>query len=194
MKNICTIITIALLSINSFGQDAEKMKQHLTVTLTDKFDKTATISFDHIVPGKHGFDEISSSFKNAFASNNFTIKENSQYVLSMEYKYGYVIAMYRMQYSNLTAQILDLNNNKTIVATIIYDGRFELDPVANAIAVELSKATILNISTPIIVEKQSGTTIKSKEEKLIELKNLFEKQLITQEDYDKQKAVILAEN
>lgn len=194
MKNIYTIITIALLSINSFGQNAEKMKQHLTVKLTDKFDKTATISFDHTVPGKHGFDEISSSFKNAFASHNFTIKENSQYVLRMEYKYGYVIAMYRMQYSNLTAQILDLNNNKTIVATIIYDGRFELDPVANAIAVELSKAATLNISTTPVAKKQTSPTSKSIEEKLIELKNLFEKELITQEDYDKQKAVILAEN
>ena len=43
-------------------------------------------------------------------------------------------------------------------------------------------------------KKQTSPTSKSIEEKLIELKNLFEKELITQEDYDKQKAVILAEN
>ncbi len=194
MKNIYTIIIVSLLSANIFGQDAEKMRKYLKVTFNDKYDKTATISFDHTIPNKHGFDEISASFKNAFASHNFTIKDNPRYILTMDYKYGYVIAQYRMQYSNLTAQILDMNNNKTVVATIVYDGRFELDPVANAIAVELNKAKAPKVATTTVVEKQKAPTTKSKEEKLSELKNLYEKQLITQEDYDKQKAKILAED
>ena len=194
MKNFYTIIAIALLSINTFAQDAEKMKKYLKVTFTDKYDKTATISFDRNNPDKHGFDEISASFKSAFASHNFTINDHSRYILSMDYKYGYVIALYRMQYSNLTAQILDMNNNKTVVATIVYDGRFELAPVANAVAVELNKAVAPKVSTTQSNEKQSNSSTKSKEEKLIELKSLYEKQLISKEDYEKQKTKILAED
>ena len=189
MRKFYTLILIALLGANTFGQDAAKMRKHLTVTYTNKFDKTASISFDHNNPDKHGFEEISAAFKNAFVSHNFTVKDNSQYVLTMDYKYIYVISQYRMQYSNLTAQIIDMNNNKTVVATIVYDGKYELDPVAEAVAVELNKA----VSATPVVEKQSSTKPKSKEEKLSELKNLYEKQLITNEDYDKQKAKILAE-
>jgi hypothetical protein len=187
MKFLLT--TIALLPTIIFAQDANKMKKHLTVTYTPAFDKTASISFDRTNPDKHGFDDISAAFKNAFVSQKFTVSNNAQYVLTMDYKYGYVISQYRMQYSNLTAQILNVNNNKTVVATIVYDGKFELIPVAEAVANELMKAPTL-----IGSEKQSTSKPKTKEEKLSELKNLFEKQLITKEEYEREKAKVLAEN
>lgn len=189
MKFFITTIAISLLPTIIFAQDAKKMKKHLTVTYTSAFDKTASISFDRTNPDKHGFEDISAAFKNAFVSQKFTVSNNPQYVLTMDYKYGYVISQYRMQYSNLTAKVLDLNNNKTVVATIVYDGKFELTPVAEAVATELMKS-----ATPTISEKQNISKQKSKEEKLIELKNLFEKQLITKEEYEREKAKILAEN
>jgi hypothetical protein len=188
MKLLLTSIAIVLLPAIIFAQDAKKMKKHLTVTYTSAFEKTASISFDRTNPDKHGFDNISSAFKNAFASQKFTVNNNPQYVLTMDYKYGYVISQYRMQYSNLSAQILDLNNNKTVVATIVYDGRFELIPVAEAVADELMKAPTQTSS-----EKPSTSKQKTKEEKLLELKDLFEKQLITKEEYEKEKAKVLAE-
>ncbi len=189
MKFLLTIIAIALLPTVIFAQDAKKMKKHLTVAYTSAFDKTGSISFDRTNPEKHGFDDISVAFKNAFVSQKFTVSDNPQYILTMDYKYGYVISQYRMQYSNLTAQVLDLNNNKTVVATIVYDGKFELAPVASAVATELMKAP-----TATNQEKQNKVKPKSKEEKLIELKALFEKQLITKEEYEREKAKILAEN
>jgi hypothetical protein len=192
MKLLLTTIAIALLPTIVFAQDAKKMKKHLTVAYTSGFDKTASISFDRTNPDKHGFDDISSAFKNAFISQKFTVSDNPQYILTMDYKYGYVISQYRMQYSNLTAQVLDLHNNKTVVATIVYDGKFELKPVAEAVAVELQKAAIP--SATATSEKQNASKPKTKEEKLIELKNLFEKQLITKEEYEREKAKVLAEN
>ena len=189
MKLLLTVIAFSLLPTIIFAQDAKKMKKHLTVSYTSAFDKTASISFDRTNPDKHGFDDISAAFKTAFASQNFTITNNLKYVLTMDYKYGYVISQYRMQYSNLTAQVLDLSNNRTVVATIVYDGKFELKPVAEAVATELMKATI-----PTESKKQNTSNPKSKEEKLIELKGLFEKQLITKEEYEREKAKILAEN
>lgn len=188
MKFLLTTILIALLPTIIFAQDAKKMKKHLTVTYISAFDKTASISFDRTNPDKHGFDEISAAFKNAFVSQKFIVSDNPRYILTMDYKYGYVISQYRMQYSNLTAQILDLNNNKTVVATVVYDGKFELKPVAEAVATELMKAP-----NPTTSENKNTSKPKSKEEKLIELKGLFEKELITKEEYDRAKKKILDE-
>jgi len=192
MKLLLTTIAIALLPTIVLSQDAKKMKKHLTVAYTSSFDKTASISFDRTNPDKHGFDDISSAFKNAFISQKFTVSDDPKYILTMDYKYGYVISQYRMQYSNLTAQVLDLRNNKAVVATIVYDGKFELKPVAEAVAAELQKATIPLAASNS--EKQNASKPKTKEEKLVELKNLFEKQLITKEEYEREKAKVLSEN
>jgi len=97
MKLLLTTIAIALLPTITFAQDAKKMKKHLTVTYTSSFDRTASISFDRTNPDKHGFDDISSAFKNAFSSQKFTVSDTPQYILTMNYKYGYVISQYRMQ-------------------------------------------------------------------------------------------------
>lgn len=137
MKKLVLLFVLMLTASISFPQDAKKLRKNLTVTITGQFDKTAGISFDHSVEGKHGFDEISSAFKTAFANNGFIINDKPRYVISMDYKYGYVISAYKFQYSNLTAQILDLQNNKTIIGTIDYDGRFDIDPLGNGVAVQL---------------------------------------------------------
>ena len=75
----------------------KKMAKNLTVTPTEEFDKTASISFERKNPEKHGFEDISAMFKNAFVGKKFTAKENPQYLLVMDYDYGYVISGYRFQ-------------------------------------------------------------------------------------------------
>ncbi len=194
MKNIYTLLFVTCIGISSFAQDAAKMKKHLRVSPTDKFDKTATISFGRKISEKHGFEEIAGMFKNSFVAHKFKVQDNSQYVLEMDYKYGYVISQYRFQYSDLTAEVLDLTNNRAVVATINYDGRFEIDAVAEAVAVELEKATAPKIPIVNANDKAAKPSQRTKEERLTELKNLFEKQLITKEDYDKEKSKVLSEN
>lgn len=195
-KNVL-IITLLFIAISGIAQDAKKMAKNLTVTPTSEFDKTASISFDRKNPEKHGFEDISAMFKNAFVGKKFKVQENPQYLLVMDYDYGYVISGYRFQYSNLTAEIVDLNNNRTVVATIVYKGRFEIDAVAETVAVELDKTVAPENSAVKKVEPTNSAPTKSapktKEEKLVELKQLYEKQLITKEDYDEQKKKILAE-
>lgn len=191
------IVTLLLfLSISSYSQDTKKMAKNLTVTPTAEFDKTNSISFDRKNPEKHGFDDISGMFKNAFVTKKFIVKENPQYLLVMDYDYGYVISAYRFQYSNLTAEVLDLNNNRKVVATIIYKGRFQIDAVANAVAAELDKTTPPINGTKkeeIQITSPKITSTKTKEEKLVELKQFYEKQLITKEEYEAQKKKVLEE-
>ena len=108
-KNVL-IIALFLIAISGIAQDAKKMAKNLTVTPTAGFDKTASFSFDRKNPEKHGFEDISAMFKNAFVTKKFTVKDNPQYLLVMDYDYGYVISAYRFQYSNLTAEVVDVNN------------------------------------------------------------------------------------
>jgi hypothetical protein len=193
------IIFIAFLIITttSFAQDAKKMAKFLTVTPTVDYDKTVSMFFDRKNPEKHGFEDISAMFKNAFVAEKFTVKEDPRYLLVMDYDYGYVISGYRFQYSNLTAEVLDLKNNRTIVATIIYKGRFEIDALANALAAELSKtvvpenSSVKETETPKTAPTKTAT--KTKEERLVELKGLYEKELITKDEYEAQKKKILDE-
>lgn len=193
------IITLLALGITSFAQDAKKMAKNLTIVTTSEYDKTFSISFDRKNPEKHGFDNISEIFRVAFVANGFTVKENPQYLLVMDYDYGYVIAAYRFQYSNLTAQILDLNNNRTVVATIVYNGRFEINSLAGGVAQKLSQTEVIKTSTTTKTETTDNPVSKtipaarSKEERLTELKQLYEKQLITKEEYDESRKKILAE-
>lgn len=198
MKTKQIALTLLLIiSMNSFAQDAKKMSKNLKVTTTEKYNKTATISFDRKNPDKHGFEDISAMFKNAFVTKKFTIKDNPQYLLIMDYGYLYSIPRYRMQYSDFTAEIIDLNNNKTVVATIVYNGKFEIDAIAEAVATELDKTLVPTNSsttktgTPNTPPSKSEP--KTKEEKLVELKQLYEKQLITKEEYEAEKKKILAE-
>lgn len=193
-SNKLILIVFLLIYMKPFAQDAKKMSKFLKVTTTGMYNKNATISFDHLTPNKHGFVEISTMFKNAFIAKKFTLKDSSQYLMVMDYEYGYDIANYRMQYKNFNAQILDLNNNRTVVATIVYKGRFETDSVANAVANELDKTIIPdNVSTPKIKTPNTTPATKTKEERLVELKQLYEKQLITKEEYDEARKKILAE-
>ena len=105
----------------------------------------------------------------------------------------------KMQYSDLRGQVIDVNKNSEVLGTFSYDGRFNPEDIAVAVA------SALKDKNPIIVkeeqkrletvkdEPQNTQIGKSKEERLKELKNLFEKELITKEEYEKAKQKILDE-
>lgn len=132
-------ITLLIIGINCFAQDAKKMNKYLTVFASDKFDPKASVSFERKNPDKHGWDEISMEFKNAFALNGFKVDDAPKYAFVMDYGYKYVISQYRMQYRDLKGQIVDLSNNKEVVGTFNYNGRFETNLVPDAIAKKLKK-------------------------------------------------------
>tara|TARA_B110000211_G_scaffold37018_1_gene37257 strand:+ start:313 stop:744 length:432 start_codon:yes stop_codon:yes gene_type:complete len=136
------IYLLLILSATSFAQNAKKMSKNLTVSTTSEFNKTASISFAHKnleeLKATGAFDKIVDAFNNAFLIN-FTVENNSQYVLIMDYKYYYSAGRYKMIYTNFSANIIDMDNNNKIVATIQYNGKFDLDALAKAISSKLYK-------------------------------------------------------
>ena len=124
---------------------------------------------------------------------------NSKHSYSISIDYSRELHISSIQYFNLRGQIIDINRNSEVLGTFSYDGRFKPDDIAVAIA------SALKSKNPIIVkqeekkvditkkEPQNTQTSKSKEDKLRELKNLFEKDLITKEEYEKAKQKILEE-
>ena len=103
-----------------------------------------------------------------------------------------------IQCKNFTGQIVDLNNDSEIIATFSYSGNFDMNAIADAVADKLNAAKTYNKSTADEIVTPDSLTVKSKpktkEDRLVELKGFYEKELITKEEYEKQKAKILAED
>ncbi len=82
----------------------------------------------------------------------------------------------------------------------MYDGRFDTDDISNAIASALKNRNPIILKEEEIKQDSKSSSVsqsaqagKSKEERLRELKDLFEKQLINKEEYEKAKQKILEE-
>jgi hypothetical protein len=144
--------------------------------------------------------------KTAVSNTNYV---KSKYLFTIQYSFvssmdHAVQGMRRgtVQCKNFTGQIVDLNNDSEIIATFSYSGNFDMDAVAQAVAEKLNETKMTD--NPQIREteipKNAGPTDnqkklapKTKEERLIELKQFYEKQLITKEEYEEQKKKILEE-
>jgi hypothetical protein len=192
IKNI--LMTIALLvSLSTYSQSEKEMKRYLNVFITDKFDQNNVIFFDRKNPNKHGWDKVFKTFTEIFTKKGFQIVDNPsiahRYNFILDYDYGYLIYAYKMQCSNLKGEIVDLSNNSEVVGTFTYSKKYDNDDIANAIATNLkSKAATFQKA-----QSQNMKTTKSKEERLRELKDLYDKQLIGKDEYDKAKQKILDE-
>ncbi|MES2592334.1 MAG: SHOCT domain-containing protein [Bacteroidota bacterium] len=150
--------------------------------------------------------ENSTDKKTSISNTNYV---KSKYLFTIQYSYvssmdHAVQGMRRgtVQCKNFTGQIVDLNNDSEVIATFSYSGNFDMDAVAQAVAEKLNAAKTTDspkiivtdtskVSTPTITPTKA--TPKTKEEKLIELKQFYEKQLITKEEYEDQKKKVLAE-
>lgn len=140
MKKYLVLMLMIAMSLGSYAQSEKKMKKNFRVNITRKFDPSLTISFDHTVEGKHGFEKVNTYFRSGFQQSGFNVSDsNPKYKVMMDYKYGYAIANYKMQYSDLVAEIVD-TETKEIVGTFSYNGRYENDYLGPAVAKEIKQA------------------------------------------------------
>jgi hypothetical protein len=198
LKNILVFIAI-LIYLPAFAQGDKKLNKYLEVFINGKLDTVTSFSIDKNTPKKAGWGIIYNSFTKAFISNGFPVTEKANasnaytYNILIEYEY------HGTQFSNLRGQIVDVSNASEIIGTFIYEKKFEVDDVANGLAANLkSKNPVIqkeSIKKQSIITEESQNTQqpRSKEARLRELKDLYEKQLITKEDYDKAKLKILEE-
>jgi hypothetical protein len=136
--------------------------------------------------------------KKTTISNFNYVKSN--YLFTIQYTWAYRVPGNEIQCKNFTGQIVDLNNDSEIIATFSYPGNFDMVALAMAVADRLNsvklKVVLPSNEQALPVEEKSNilqpkNQVKTKEEKLIELKGFYEKQLITKEEYEEQKKNIL---
>ena len=195
-------VTAICICFASIAQSERKLNKNFSFVITGKLDTISSFSIGYSVK-RSGWGEFYGSLTQALIAKGF--KVNSQgyaasshsFKINIDYSRGFFAGS--MQYENLRGQIIDTKNSD-VVGTFMYDGRFETDDISNAIA------SALKNRNPIIVKEeeikqdikqppvsQNTQTGKSKEERLRELKDLFEKQLITKEEYDRAKQKIIEE-
>lgn len=140
MKKYFVLMLMIGSSLGSFAQNEKKMKANFRVNITAKFDPTRTISFDHSIDGKHGFDQVNEYFRSGFQENGFKVSDsNPKYKVMINYKYGYAIATYQMQYSDLIAEIIDTETQE-VVGSFSYKGRYDNDYLGAAAAERIKNA------------------------------------------------------
>jgi len=132
------LLLLLLFSIPAAAQNDKKMKRNLTFTLSDNFNPNSSFSFTPQNPGKHGFDRVVNYFTQSFEDRNLSVRQNSDYIISMEYYYIYKVAYYKMQYANMNGLILDRKTNE-LVGKFFYDGNFNVSDLAEAIAKKIAK-------------------------------------------------------
>ena len=106
-----------------------------------------------------------------------------------------------MQFSDLRGQILNSTGSETI-GTFVYDGRFNPEDISVAIASKLKEIKPLIVKEEEVSTKQNitkdtpsdePTKSTSKESRLSELKRLYEKGLISKEEYESARKKIIEE-
>lgn len=137
MRNT-TLLLLLFLATSVFSQTPEKMRKNFSLVLLEPLSKTASFSFERLNPEKHGFEKVTSDFTISFVNNGLKVSSSptdssNHYKIVIDYHYIYKIAMYKMQYSDFRAQII---NSKTgVVAGIIsYKGNFDVDAIGEEIA------------------------------------------------------------
>lgn len=199
---IVVIISTFLFSNISLAQGARKLDKNFSFVMTGNLDTVAAFSFETRVK-RSGWGDFNGALTQAFVSKGFQV--NSKENLSSKHSYAVIIDYGRgffagkMQYFDLKGQIIATNTNSEVVGTFAYDGRFNTDDISVAIADEIKNKNPVIVKEeykkPEVVknEPQFNNSGKSKEDRLRELKSLFEKELITKEEYEKAKQKILEE-
>jgi hypothetical protein len=199
---IILILSAIIISLTVVAQGERKLDKNFSFVITEKLDTIASFSIDTRVK-RSGWGEFYGAFTQALIAKGFSVinKESlssiHSYSIIIDYGRGFFAG--KMQYFDLRGQIININKNSEVLGTFSYDGRFNPDEISVAIA-----STLKNKNPVIVKEEQKKPEIikneppgnqsgKSKEERLKELKNLFEKDLITKEEYEKAKQKILEE-
>lgn len=198
LKHLLALACIVIY-VSASAQGERKLNKYLAVTISGKLDTVSAFSFDKSTPRRTGWGIIYNAFTKAFISNGFPVVEKASAASAHTYNILIDYEYHGTQFSNLRGQIIDVSNGSEIIGTFTYEKKFEVDDIAGGLA------TNLKSKNPVIqkeeVKKQAAKTddsqntkqVRSKEDRLRELKDLFEKQLITKEEYDKAKQKILEE-
>lgn len=197
-----TILSFTV-SVSANAQGQRKLSKNFSFVITGKLDTVSTFSISQRTK-RSGWGEFSGAMTQSLISNGFTVVNkniNSTHGILIIVDYGRGFFAGKMQYFDLRVQLFNQVDNSEVIGTFNYDGRFNPDDIADAITAELKKKNLT-----IIKEEQKQVVIKdessvknevkpivhnSKEEKLIELKTLFDKGLITKEEYDQARKKII---
>lgn len=207
-------ITFALLtlffSLSVFAQGEKKISKNFSFVITGGLDTISSFSIEQRVK-RSGWGEFNGALTQSLVSKGFRVINNgkSKHSFKIIIDYGRGFFASKMQYFDLRGQIVDVNNNSEVLGTFAYDGRFEPDNIGEAIASKLKEnnPSIIKEEVAIEIPKEEIkidskdneiTTVtskptKSKEDKLLELKNLFDKNLITREEYERARKKIIEE-
>lgn len=202
----CKIVLLLFMQITSFAlfaQGERKLNKNFSFVITEKLDTVASFSIDAKVK-RSGWGEFTGALTQALIAKGFSVtsKENlnSKHSISIVIDYSRGFFAGKMQYADLRGQMIGLNKNVEVFGTFGYKGRFNPDDIANAIAAELKSKNPIVIKEeekikPVIEDKKDESPNfnqpKSKQEKLAELKSLYEKELITKEEYDRARQKII---
>lgn len=189
---IISILAAIVICSSVMAQGERKLNENFTFRLA-KLDTIASFSIEQRSL-KGAWGNFYNSLTDAFIANGFRVvakeKSVSKHSFRIVIDYDRETAGSRTQYSNLTGEIIDVNNNSEVIGTFSYNKRFEIEDISNAIASKLKS------KKPIIVKEEeikSAISTKSKEERLLELKNLFEKGLISKEEYENARRKLIEE-
>lgn len=197
-KDLLVVMAILICTAAS-AQGDRKLSKYLTMNITGKMDTVSAFSIDKTTPKRAGWGIIYNAFTKAFISAGLPVVEKANaaslhsYNILIDYEY------HGTQFSNLRGQIVDVSNGSQIIGTITYERKFEVDDIAGGIADNIKSRNPVIQKAEIRKENlakeetQNTKQGRSKEDRLRELKDLYEKQLITKEDYDKAKQKILEE-
>ena len=204
LKLVFTLSTFAILS-SAFCQGERKLSKNFSFVITGKLDTVSTFTITQRVK-RSGWGEFSGALTQSLIRNNFPVVTESlttSHGIKIVIDYGRGFFAGKMQYFDLRGQLVNQTNNSEILGTFNYDGRFNPDDIADAVAAELKKKNLIVVKEEQIqatvkeeapVKKETPSNgIKSKEEKLLELKALFDKGLITKEEYDQARKKIIEE-
>jgi len=207
-------ITIALLilvfSSPVFAQGEKKLSKNFSFIITGGLDTISSFSIEQRVK-RSGWGEFNGALTQSLVSKGFHVinngKSSHSYKIIIDYGRGFYAS--KMQYFDLRGQIIDVNKNSEVLGTFAYDGRFEPDNIGEAIAsrlkeknpaiikeevrIDIPKDEIKSDSKENEITTTTSKPTKSKEDRLIELKNLFDKNLISKEEYERARKKIIEE-
>jgi hypothetical protein len=195
LKFIYTVIVLAIFG-SAIAQGERKLNKHFTFVITGKLDTVASFSISQRVK-RSGWGEFSGALTQALIAKGYSVvAENftAPHCVNIVIDYGRGFSASKMQYFDLHGQFVSQINNAEVIGSFSYEGRFNTDDIADAIASELQKKNIIIIKEeqfqtatkqevqPKREPRSNGT--KSKEDKLAELKGLLDKGVISKEEYD----------
>jgi Short C-terminal domain len=197
------IVVCSIISSSAFAQGDRKLNKNFSFAVTGKMDTVASYKITQRVK-RSGWGDVYGTLSQSLITNGFKVINEEytsphSYTIVIDYSRGFSAG--KMQFSDLRGQILNSTGSETI-GTFVYDGRFNPDDISVAIASKLKEIKPFIVKEEEVSTKQN--TVKetpadepikgtSKESRLAELKRLYDKGVITKEEYESARKKIIEE-